>query len=53
MDPNNFASEKIAIKNNYKKEGLLKSIIKNRDNKWHDTWIYSKINPNKKAQGLK
>lgn len=42
MDPLNKASEKVAIKNGYKKEGLLKKIIKFQDN-YYDNFLYAKI----------
>ena len=43
MRPENKGSEKVAIKNDYKKEGLLKKfIIDNRDGKMKDVWIYAK-----------
>jgi len=53
MSPKNKASERVAIKNKYKKEGLMNSIVTNRDKKWGDCFMYSKINPNKKARGIK
>ena len=43
MRPDNLGSEKVAIKNNYQKEGLLRKLIKARDGKFKDCWIYSKI----------
>jgi [ribosomal protein S5]-alanine N-acetyltransferase len=44
IDPRNKASEKVALKNKYAKEGLLKSNLYGRDNKWHDNLLYAKIN---------
>ncbi len=43
MDPQNKASEKVAIKNNFVKEGLLKKITKFEDN-YYDNLLYVKIN---------
>lgn len=43
MDPQNKASEKVAIKNNFKKEGLLKKVIKFQ-NYYYDNLLYAKIN---------
>lgn len=42
MDPRNKASEKIAIKNNFKKEGLLKKVVKFNDD-YFDNLLYAKI----------
>jgi ribosomal-protein-alanine N-acetyltransferase len=42
MDPKNKASEKVAIKNGYKKEGLMKKAIKNTG-KLYDAYLYAKI----------
>jgi len=42
MEPANKASEKVAIKNNYQKEGKLKKIIKGRDGSMKDCWLYAK-----------
>lgn len=42
MDPQNKASEKVAIKNNFIKEGLLKRAIKFEDN-YYDNLLYAKI----------
>jgi len=52
MNPKNYASEKVAIKNKYEKEGLLRSIVKNRAGKWSDNLLYAKINSDGKAEGL-
>ncbi len=41
MDPRNKASEKVAIKNNFEKEGLLKKVVKFEDN-YHDNMLYAK-----------
>jgi len=43
MQPANKASEKVAIKNNYKKEGLMKKIIKTKDGKMEDAYLYAKV----------
>jgi [ribosomal protein S5]-alanine N-acetyltransferase len=43
MRPANKASEKVAIKNNYKKEGLMKKAIKSRDGKMKDAYLYAKV----------
>lgn len=45
MDPQNKASEKVAIKNNFKKEGLLKKVMKFEDN-YYDNLLYAKVNEN-------
>ena len=42
MNPRNRASEKVAVKNGYKKEGLMKSAIKQRG-KYSDAFLYAKI----------
>ncbi len=41
MNPLNKASEKVAIKNNFEKEGLLKKVIKFND-KYYDNLLYAK-----------
>ncbi len=41
MDPQNKASERVAIKNNFIKEGLLKKAIKLQDN-YYDNLLYAK-----------
>jgi [ribosomal protein S5]-alanine N-acetyltransferase len=43
MKPENKASEKVAIKNGYKKEGLLKKAVMGRDGKKKDAWLYAKV----------
>jgi ribosomal-protein-alanine N-acetyltransferase len=43
MRPENKASEKVAINNNYKKEGRLKKIIKDQKGQLHDALIYAKV----------
>jgi len=43
MDPQNRASERVAIKNNFKKEGLLKKVMK-FENNYYDNLLYAKIN---------
>jgi len=42
MRPENKSSEKVAIKNGYKKEGLLKKCLKDKAGKLRDAWIYAK-----------
>ncbi|MGF7056822.1 GNAT family N-acetyltransferase [Brassicibacter mesophilus] len=42
MDPQNKASEKVAIKNNFVQEGILKKAIKFQDNCF-DSLLYAKI----------
>lgn len=41
MDPRNMASEKVAIKNNFEKEGLLKKVVK-FNNAYFDNLLYAK-----------
>lgn len=43
MDPRNKASEKVAIKNNFIKEGLLEKVMKFEGN-YYDNLLYAKIN---------
>lgn len=43
MLPKNKASEKVAIKNNYHKEGLMKKAIKAKDGKMKDVYLYAKV----------
>lgn len=43
MQPENKASEKVAIKNNYKKEGILKKMVRTRGKKMKDVFIYAKV----------
>lgn len=43
MRPENKASEKVALKNDYKKEGLLKKVIKDRDGRFNDGYLYAKV----------
>lgn len=42
MQPENTASEKVAIKNGYQKEGLLRKALEGRDGKKKDCYIYAK-----------
>lgn len=42
MQPKNKSSEKVAIKAGYKKEGLLKKVIKDRQGKLKDVYLYAK-----------
>lgn len=43
MQPENKASEKVALKCGYKKEGLLKKAIDGNDGKKKDALIYAKV----------
>lgn len=43
MRPENKSSERVAIKNGYKKEGQLKKYLKDKKGKMRDTWLYAKI----------
>jgi len=43
MQPANKASEKVAIKNGYHKEGLMKKAIKGKDGKMKDGYLYAKV----------
>ncbi|MDX9970398.1 MAG: GNAT family N-acetyltransferase [Candidatus Gracilibacteria bacterium] len=43
MQPENIASEKVAIKNNYLKEGLLKKVIQDKDGSMKDCFLYAKV----------
>jgi len=43
MRPENKASEKVAIKNGYKKEGRLKKYIKDKEGNLCDCFIYAKV----------
>ncbi len=43
MRPENRASEKVAIKNNYRKEGKLRKMEKDRQGVWRDFWLYAKV----------
>ncbi len=43
MRPEHKASEKIAIKNGYQKEGLMKKVIKDREGKMRDSFLYAKV----------
>jgi [ribosomal protein S5]-alanine N-acetyltransferase len=43
MQPENKGSEKVAIKNNYYKEGLLKKAIKYKDGSMKDCFLYAKV----------
>ncbi|MFP4514732.1 MAG: GNAT family N-acetyltransferase [Parcubacteria group bacterium] len=42
MNPGNIASEKVAIKCGYKKEGTMKKVIKN-GNEFFDAHLYAKV----------
>lgn len=42
MEPENKGSEKVAIKNNYLKEGLLKKVLKYKDGSIKDCFLYAK-----------
>lgn len=43
MRPENKASERVAIKNNYRKEGKLRKLAKDRQGIWRDFWLYAKV----------
>lgn len=43
MRPENRGSERVAIKNNYQKEGLLRKFDKDKQGKLHDFWLYAKV----------
>ena len=43
MKTSNKASEKVAIKNKYQKEGVMRKSVKDRTGKLVDTFLYSKI----------
>lgn len=43
MQPENKGSEKVAIKNKYLKEGLLKKILKHKDGVMKDCFLYAKV----------
>lgn len=43
MQTKNKASEKVAIKCNYKKEGLLKKALRGTDGKMKDAFLYAKV----------
>ncbi len=43
MRPENKASERVAIKNKYKKEGLLKKSVRDRAGKMKNTYLYAKV----------
>ena len=44
MDPSHKASEKVAIKNGYKKEGFMKKKYYNmRTKRYHDALMYAKV----------
>lgn len=42
MDPRNIASEKVAIKCGYKKEGTMRKVIKD-GNEFSDAYLYAKV----------
>ena len=43
MPVGHLASEKVAIKNHYSKEGTLKQLVKDKDGKMKDCYLYAKI----------
>lgn len=43
MQPENIASEKVAIKNGYLKEGRLRKVVKGKDGKMKDCYLYAKV----------
>ena len=42
MQPENIASEKVAIKSGYHKEGFLKNVLKDREGNLKDVYLYAK-----------
>ncbi|MFA5154944.1 MAG: GNAT family N-acetyltransferase [Patescibacteria group bacterium] len=45
MRPENLASERVAIKNKYRKEGRLKHLEQDGQGRWRDFWLYAKVCP--------
>ncbi len=43
MQPKNIASEKVAVKNGYVKEGRLRKVLKGRDGEMRDCYLYAKV----------
>lgn len=43
MRPENKASERVAIKSGYRKEGRMRKAIKDRTGKIWDAWLYAKV----------
>ncbi|OGE78826.1 MAG: GNAT family N-acetyltransferase [Candidatus Doudnabacteria bacterium RIFCSPHIGHO2_01_FULL_46_14] len=44
MEPKNKASEKVAVKNGYKKEGLMKKVVfSKRAKDYRDCYLYAKV----------
>lgn len=43
MQPKHKSSKKVAVKNGYTKEGLLKKVLKGKDGKMKDCFLYAKI----------
>lgn len=43
MRPENKASEKVAIKNGYIKEGRLRKVIRDKEGKMRDAFLYAKV----------
>jgi len=43
MQPKNVGSVKVAIKNGYKREGLMRKAVKGKDGKMKDCYLYSKV----------
>ncbi|MFA6306685.1 MAG: GNAT family N-acetyltransferase [Patescibacteria group bacterium] len=43
MQPANIASEKVAIKNGYRKEGRMRKALKEKDGKMKDCYSYAKV----------
>lgn len=43
MQPANKASEKVAIKNDYRKEGLMRKAVRNREGKMKNCYLYAKV----------
>lgn len=43
MDPRNKASEKVAKKNKYRQEGLMRKVIKDKNGEMRDALLYAKL----------
>jgi [ribosomal protein S5]-alanine N-acetyltransferase len=43
MQPENIGSKKVAVKNGYLKEGRIKKVVRGRDGKMKDCFLYAKV----------
>jgi RimJ/RimL family protein N-acetyltransferase len=43
MQPENIASEKVAIKNGYLKEGRMRKAVRGKDGEMKDCYLYAKV----------